>query len=232
VTSSFVGPLVEMDGSASVVWWPAASLPSAGAERVRGAPQRVRAPESVGGEAVRFDGLSDALLLPENPLAGASCFTVEALLTVASGGPVEQRILHLQSHDSNDRLLLETRRGDAAGATWYADTIVSSDGRDSILVDPNQPHAADRWCTLAVTCDGEQMQQFVDGTLELAQRFTPAPFPAGAVCLGMRMNHVTPFRGSVAAVRFSRFARAASELWRLPDHGPQRLHPETEGRAR
>jgi hypothetical protein len=232
VTSDFPRPLEEVDGASAVVWWPAASLRDGGAERVRGAPRRVRAPESVGGEAVFFDGINDALLLPENPLVGASRFTMETILSVAPGGPVEQRILHVQSHDSNDRLLLESRRGDAAGATWYADTIVASRGRDSILADPKQLHAADRWCTLAVTCDGEAMQQFVDGTLELAQPFAPAPFPAGSVCLGMRMNHITPFRGSVAAVRFSRFARPASELWRLPDHGPQRFPSQAEERAR
>ncbi len=221
MTSYWPGRIPTDGPVASVVWRPAAGLGvDKGRTLVRGAPQRVSAPEAMGGDAVFFDGVGDALVMPENPLAGADRFTVEALFSVAAGGPAEQRFAHIHSSDTTDRVLLETRRGDSSGATWYADTIVSSGDTDSILADPRKLHPTEAWHSLALTCDGERMRQFVDGVLELEKPFIARPLPPGVVCLGMRMNHISPFRGLIAALRFSRFPRPHSELWRLPDHVP------------
>lgn len=194
------------------VWHPARWLtaPPAGL-MVRGAPRLAAGPAGL--DAVAFDGAHDALVFPKNPLAGASVYTVEALLLVAPGGPAEQRLLHVQADASTDRLLLETRRADSAGRTWFADTIVATRGTECILAEAGRTHAAATWHTLALVCDGTMLHQFVDAAAEASASLAAAPFPPGRVCLGMRLNHITPFGGALAAIRFSRRALAPDALW-------------------
>ena len=48
------------------------------------------------GPAIRFNGVSDGLLLERNPLEGLSQFTIEVLFAPDADGPVEQRFLHIQ----------------------------------------------------------------------------------------------------------------------------------------
>lgn len=168
---------------------------------VHGHPRIVAGPAA---EAVAFDGIRDALVIRRNPLAGAARFAVEAVFQVAPGGPAEQRLLHVQADGSDDRLLLETRRGDPAGSRWYADTIVSSRGRAVILVDPACLHPAGVWCTLRLAFDGISLSHAVDGQTERSAPCSAAPLGVGLVVLGMRANGVTPFRGALATVRFFR----------------------------
>ena len=187
-----------------------------GPRDVRGRPTVVEGPGKEG--AVEFDGKGDALLVARNPLAGAPGFTVEMIFQVAPGGASEQRVLHVQAEGSSDRLLLETRRGDPAGKSWYADTIVSAGSEECILADPRRRHATGAWQVLAVVCDGEEMRHFVDGQEELRRPCRVPRWTEGVVCLGMRANAITPFRGKIAAVRFSRWARIGEELWAAPGH--------------
>src|SRR5687767_9287282 len=50
--------------------------------------------DSPWGPAVKFDGVDDGLFIGEHPLAGASTWTIEALIR-PDGGAFEQRFLHL-----------------------------------------------------------------------------------------------------------------------------------------
>jgi len=183
---------------------------------VHGHPRIVAGP---GPGAVAFDGVHDALVIRGNPLAGARCFVVEALLQVAPGGPAEQRLLHVQVDGSDDRLLLETRRADPAGTRWYADTIVSSRGRDVILADPARTHPAGDWLSLTLRCDGHTLSHAVGGQVECSAPCTPAPFGPGIVVLGRRANGITPFRGALATVRFTRADPAPGRV--LPGPGQE-----------
>ena len=194
------------------VWFPAESLRGVGPPAtVRGDPRVVPGPEGVA--AVRFNGTSDALILTQHPLAEATDFSLEAVIKPAPDGAAEERVVHLDVSGSSDRVLLETRRTCAGAPEWYADTIVSLDGRNCILNSPALRHPVGEWRALAVVCRAGRMTQYVDGVEELA---TPCPARAlgpGSLCVGMRLNHVTPFRGEVLAVRCVAAAVEPEDLW-------------------
>lgn len=74
---------------------------------VHGSPRVIDTPL---GKAVEFTGDGDGLTLAFSPLAGLESFTVEVLFLPYSGGPQEQRFVHLQEDATPDnRLLMETR---------------------------------------------------------------------------------------------------------------------------
>jgi hypothetical protein len=79
------------------------------------------------GKAVQFNGVDDALFIPEQPLAGAETFTFEAIFRPESGGAPEQRWFHLAEQDpktgqdTDSRFLFEIR---VIGGQWCLDAFV------------------------------------------------------------------------------------------------------------
>lgn len=197
------GPQSPFPGGKETVVWHVADLlrGRASAAEVRGSPRIISGPERR--EAVEFDGVNDGIVMPANPLRGWRAFVVEALFNPYADGPVEQRFLHVHVGDATtDRLLLETRMPASPSRLWYADTVASSGGCERIIVQREKVHATNAWHVLAVVCDGTRMLQYVNGQLEHSLPFEFEPLGEGCVCLGMRLNRVTPFRGALAAVRF------------------------------
>src|SRR5262249_44786766 len=92
-----------------------------------GAPKVI---ETAWGRAVEFDGKQDALFLAAQPLVGLGVFTVEVIFRPDAGGPKEQRFLHLQENDSENRVLMETR---LVGDRWFLDTYIRSGKTDQTL---------------------------------------------------------------------------------------------------
>ena len=194
------------------VWFPAGSLRGSDPSvTVRGDPRVVPGPEGL--EAVSFDGSHDALIFDRHPLEGATEFSVEAVIRPAVEGPAEERVVHLDVSGSSDRLLLETRRVRPNAPEWYADTIVSFGGQDFILNTPDRQHPAGEWQALAVVCGSGKMTQYVNGVEEASTLCSSRAWGAGNLCVGMRLNQVTPFRGEVLAVRSARRALAPGDLW-------------------
>jgi hypothetical protein len=194
------------------IWFPAESLHGVGPPAtVRGDPRVVPGPNGV--EAVRFDGRSDALVLPRHPLSGATDFSLEAVIRPALEGAAEERVVHLDVNGSSDRVLLETRRMCPGAPEWYADTIVSRDGRSCILNTPERRHPVGEWRALAVVCRAGRMSQYVDGVEEAAIPCPTRVLGEGSLCVGMRLNHVTPFCGEVLAVRCVAAALDPESLW-------------------
>ena len=194
--------------------WNVASLHRAGAAGVRGGPVIV---PGVGpwSNAVAFDGRDDGLVLGGNPLLGAVAFTIEAVFKPEPGGLSEQRFVHLQDNTNEDRVLLELR---ATPWGWYADTFLKSGDVECVLVEPAVSHPWSQWSVLSLVCDGESCSSWVNGILQARQNLA-APIRAlapGDVVLGQRMNAVWPFRGAIAAVRWSPWARSRIELWPEP----------------
>lgn len=163
-----------------------------------------------GRECLAFDGQRDALVVGENPLAGASEFTLEALFSAEAGGQEEQRFVHIQGDDES-RALLELR---SEKDGWYADVFVHFQDGERFLNDPVLIHPFGCWTTLALSFDGLQLRQHVNGRLELQDTLRPGKLGAGRVSLGMRINGVSPFRGRLACVRFTPAALDEDELMR------------------
>jgi hypothetical protein len=174
---------------------------------VLGAP---RVATEAGIPAVWFNGASDGLLVPANPLAGCAQFTVEVLFWPASDGPAEQRFLHVQDGPGT-RALMETR---VANGTWALDTFLSTPatGAKLALLDQTKRHPADRWTWVALVYDGRRMTHYIDGVKELEGEVAFAPMAAGRVSLGVRQNKVYWFKGGIREVRWHATALKAEEL--------------------
>lgn len=193
--------------------WRLDQIAQLGGQRVEvlGAP---RVAEEDGGSAVHFNGASDGLFVPVNPLAGAAAFTIEACFKPAADGPEAQRFLHLQD-EPGSRALLEIRLSDG---TWALDSFlysVESKGR-RVLLDPAKRHAADRWTWVAMVYDGKTLSSYVNGVKELEGEVNFPPTVAGRVSLGVRQNRVYWFKGGLREVRWHRTSLPADQLQRLP----------------
>lgn len=162
--------------------------------------------------ATFFNGASDGLLVPVNPLAGLAQFTIEVLFRPAADGPAEQRFLHVQDGPGT-RALIETR---VAGGTWALDTFLShpATGAKLALLDLTKRHPADRWTWVALVYDGRRMAHYIDGVKELEGEVAFPAMAAGQVSLGVRQNRVYWFKGGIREVRWHATALKAEELQR------------------
>lgn len=191
--------------------------------RVEGSPRLVDSPV---GKAVQFDGQRDALFFPGRPLVGAGTFTIEAIFR-PEGGAFEQRWMHIAetdpvtgldanpggTNDPNPRFMFEVRVKDG---NWYLDCFVNSRAGSKALIDPAKLHPLNRWFAVQQTYDGKTYRAYVDGVLEGEADVHFTPHGPGHVMVGVRMNHVNWFKGSVARARFTDRALAHAEFLQVP----------------
>ena len=162
---------------------------------VEGAPQLVDCPF---GRALAFGGAPDRLWLGQNPLAGLTRFTVEVVFRPDAGGQEAPRFLHFGQAEG-DRLLFETRM--VRDRHWYLDTFILSGDGDSTLLNEGYLHPVGPWYHLAVTCDGAEHVNYVDGVPERRAPVAYRPAAAGFTSVGVRLNRVCWFRGAVYCVQ-------------------------------
>jgi hypothetical protein len=163
--------------------------------------------------AVRFNGVSDGILVPVNPIAGWTQFTIEVLLEPAAGGAPEQRFLHIED-ERGARTLLELRS--LEDGRWCLDTFLLSGTSRLTLIDRARLHPAGRWYWVALRYDGRRMASFVNGAAELEGEITVAPLAAGRTSLGVRQNRISWFKGAIREVRFHPVALAPDRLQHAP----------------
>jgi hypothetical protein len=170
---------------------------------VLGSPRVVTTPH---GPAVEFNGESDGLLVESNPIAGARAFRIEVDLAPAAGGPAEQRFLHIQQADADNRALLELRM--LTPESWCLDTFLRFGPPGLALIDRGRAHRAGEWHTVALSYDGVTMAHEVDGVRELSGAVAFGPMGAGRTSIGVRQNRVSWFKGRMRQVRF--YSRSAA----------------------
>jgi hypothetical protein len=183
------------------------------ATEVLGAPRLVTERD---GTAVYFNGASDGLFVPVNPLQGLAAFTIEVRFKPAADGPEAQRFLHVQDDigapgDPGARALLEIR---LANGTWALDAFLSNPATKArlVLLDPAKRHPADRWTWVALVYERDRMTSYVDGVKELEGEVAFPPMGPGRVSLGVRQNKVYWFKGGISEVRFHPAAVAPGQL--------------------
>lgn len=186
------------------------------ATEVLGAPKTGPGP---GGPALWFNGASDGLYVPVNPLAGVEAFTIEALFNPDAEGPKEQRFLHLQDNigaagDPGSRSLLEIRLADG---TWALDGFLFSSATKGrlVLFDSTKRHPAGQWTWVALVYDHGQAATYVNGVKEQEGQVAFPPTGPGRVSLGMRQNKVYWFKGGLAEVRWHATALTPEKLQRI-----------------
>jgi hypothetical protein len=164
------------------------------------------------GAAVVFDGESDGLFVPGNPIAGWSAFTIEVRFRPEGAGGEEQRFLHIED-GRKQRVLLETRL--TPDKQWALDSFLFQDADHKLtLLDRKLLHPADRWYWVALVYDGRKMSHYIDGVLELEGEVAFAPMTPGKTSLGVRQNLVSWFKGAIAEARFTPAALPAEKLRR------------------
>lgn len=199
------GSLVKETGSAvkpsNVTIWKLDNLKSIGEQmpQVLGSPVGVRGNDGV---SLQFNGQSDGLILPVNPIQGWNEFTIELHFKPDAHGPAEQRFLHVQDQ-ANSRGLLELRMSDAG---WALDAFLLSGTSQRALLDPTKLHPADQWTWVAMTYKDGKLISYVNGEKQLEGEVTFAPMGPGQISLGVRQNKISWFKGLIGEVRFHQVA--------------------------
>lgn len=226
--AAFVGAMLATGASAApVAVWKFDNLNRIGglSPKIEGEPKLVDGPL---GKAVQFNGEDTALFFDHRPLVGAKTFTIEAIFR-PEGGAFEQRWMHVAETDPatgrdtsqtekggkdvNPRYMFEIRVKDN---NWYLDGFVQSKAGSQALIDPAKLYPVGPWYAVAQTYDGKTYRTYVNGELQAKAPVAYTPHGPGHVMIGVRMNHVNYFRGSVAELRFSDFARQPSQMLRIP----------------
>lgn len=208
-------------------------------QRVGGVPvQLIGAPTVVNtsiGPAIAFNGVSDGLLLERNPIEALKQFTIEVLFAADADGPVEQRFLHMQEAEGENRALVELRLRDGK---WSLDSYVRHGDAQLTLFDQSNVHSAD-WHVATTTFDGAVMTHYVDGVAQGSGAVAFQPLQSGRTSVGVRQNRVSWFKGKIHTVRVTpavvpstRFLKVPGReiaLWpegvpgQKPNHGPERI---------
>ncbi len=194
------------------VVWTLDNTESIGGHRpkVLGAPQIASA--ATGGPALLFNGKSDGLILPVNPLRGLSKFTIEILFRPDPDGPRAQRFVHIQD-ERDSRVMIETRL--IGSQSWSLDTFLHSGDDAHPLLDRARKHPTGKWAWVALIYDGKTMSDYVNGVKELESPVNFAPMADGRMSLGVRLNRVFWFKGSIKEIRFSPIAWNPEDLKRI-----------------
>jgi hypothetical protein len=183
---------------------------------VVGHPRLIKTPL---GKAVQFNGIDDALFIAKHPLAGAETFSFEAIFRPETGGAPEQRWFHLAEQDpktgadTDTRFLFEIR---VIEGRWCLDTFVHTPTVNQALLNRQLLHPLDVWHHVAMVYDGNEFRSYVNGVLEGKAAIHFPPQGQGHASVGVRINKVNYFKGSVRQARFTRRALAPEEFLKLP----------------
>jgi hypothetical protein len=154
-----------------------------------------------GRKALCFNGVSDGIVVPVNPIEAWPRFTIEVLFRPDGDGREEQRFLHIQD-EAERRVLLETRV--TGEDTWSLDTFLHSAASDRLtLLDRSKSQPTNRWYRAALVYDGARMSHYVDGVKQLEGAVRFPPMSDGRTSLGVRLNRIHWFKGCIAVVRFT-----------------------------
>jgi hypothetical protein len=180
------------------------------ATEVKGAPQVAA---EAGAKALVFNGKSDGLIVPVNPVAGMAQFTIEVLIKPDGTGDEEQRFIHIQ--DSREgRIMIETRV--TKDKHWALDTFLFTDKDHSRpLLDKTILHPTDQWHWVALVYDGKKMANYINGVKELEGEVSISPMLAGRMSIGVRQNMLYWYKGAIRELRFHPSALAPAALQRV-----------------
>lgn len=182
---------------------------------VLGHPRVIETPY---GKATEFNGVDDALMIPEHPLAGASDYTWEVIFR-PDGGAFAQRFFHLQEQDptthldTGNRMLFEIR---VVNGQWCLDSFASSGENHRTLLNCHLLHPLGKWYVVTAVYDGRTLRNYVDGQLQGEGSLDLKPQLPGRSSVGMRINHKFFFKGAILTARMTPRALPPGEFLKLP----------------
>jgi hypothetical protein len=200
--------------SPAQIMWKLDNITNIGGQKpqVLGAPKLIDA--SAGGPALHFNGQNDGLIVPVNPIAGWPSFTIEVLFRPDANGPRAQRFLHILD-PLGGRVLIETRTD---GKSWILDTYLAHTKKGRTLRNRAKSHPLGQWTWVALTYDGKKMIDYVNGVRDLEGRTSFPSMTNGVTSVGMRLNQVFWFKGSIKEARFTSVALKPDALQRVPEN--------------
>jgi len=163
---------------------------------VYGAPQLDRASQPA---SIAFNGRDDGYAISLNPVAGWSKFTIRAKIRPAAPGPEAQRFLHIEDA-AGHRITMEIRL--APDGTWSLDTFLKNAPHALTLASAALRHSSGVWHVAELRYDGKIMSASVDGQKELSGPVEFVPMGPGQTAVGVRLNRVSWFKGSIAGISF------------------------------
>lgn len=169
------------------------------------------------GKAVFFDGIDDGLIIESNPLFGSAAFTIELIFKpefTDNPNNKEQRFLHIQNmKNENSRILIELRL--TKDNKWFLDTFSKSDDAALTLYAENYPHVLGQWFHAALVYENGTLKHYVNGIEELSGLVNYVPIEEGHTSLGMRINHISWFKGGIRTVKMTQSALPPGEFLSL-----------------
>ncbi len=186
------------------------------ATEVLGRPQIIETPY---GKAVQFNGVDEAIFVPDHPLAGASTYTWEVIFRPDADGAPAQRFFHLQEQDlatgqdTNNRMLFEIR---IVNGQWCLDSFASSGSSNRTLLNCKLLHPLGQWYRVTAVFDGHVLRNYVGDALQGEGPLDLKPQLAGHSSIGVRINKVYWFKGAVLMARFTPRALRPSEFLKMP----------------
>jgi len=186
------------------------------ATHVLGHPQVI---DSEYGKAVHFNGVDDGIFVDEHPLAGTSTYTWEVIFRPDADGPEAQRFFHLQEQDpatgqdTNNRMLFEIR---IVNGQWCLDSFASSGSENRTLLNCKMLYPLGKWYRVTAVCDGKTLRNYVNGELQGEGPFELKPHLAGHTSIGVRINRVFWFKGSVLMAHMTPRVLTPDEFLKMP----------------
>ena len=168
--------------------------------------------ESDSGPAVEFDGIDDGLIVENNPVAGATEFTIEVVFQpYASTDPnnVEQRFIHMQENDDH-RLLIELRLTN--DNQWFLDTFIKSNHSSKALYAEDLTHPIGPWYHAARVYQEGEMRHYVNGELEMTGNVSYIPISGGQTSIGVRLNQRSWYKGAIHELKVTHRALDPGEF--------------------
>lgn len=158
-----------------------------------------------GKRCMEFNGVSDALLVDANPIAGAEEFSIEVVFKPynSSLNNVEQRFLHIQNpNNENRRILIELRLNNKH--QWYADFFMCAEDNSLSLIDSTKTHPVNEWATAKLVYKKGVIEGYVNGVKESFGKIRYLPIGKYAkTSIGARMNRRSWFNGAISKITFS-----------------------------
>lgn len=186
--------------------------------KVLGHPKLIDTPM---GKAVAFDGVYDALFFDVHPLAGAETWTWEMIFKPDADGRPEQRIFHLQSVDPatgtdvpEERMLFEIR---IVKGEWCLDSFATSGGQRLPLLNCEKRYPFGKWYRVTTVYDGKMLKNYVGDELQGEGEVHLVPQRPGRSSVGVRINLVDHYKGSIYSSRFTRSALGVGAFLKMPN---------------
>ena len=163
------------------------------------------------GDAIKFDGDMDQLLVDFNPIRDAIAFTIELVFKPDASYPdnPDPRVVHIQDPNDPDekRVMMELRID--KNNECYMDGFMKTDIENLTLMDESLVHPTETWQHIAITYNANILTTYFNGAKEtygVVNHSIKIVNTLGKTSLGARMNEKKYFAGVIKTLKITHAA--------------------------